>query len=333
MSAQVTIGVPVFRGERFLGEAVDSILAQTHRDWQVVFSVDGPDPECEQMCEQYLRDPRFSLSVQPERLGWVRNIDWLQQQADSEFWYYHQQDDLVEPTFLDVLIDEARRWPDAAVVYCDMDGFGARDLRFARPSLVGSPVARQLSMLTDQFAGVAFRGLTRVTAIRDTGGGMVRNDAGDFAADTVWIATMATWGDLIRVPTTLYHKRYHDENVHSVWMAWNRNQRVEAWIVHCHDLLEVSTRVPAQRSERWLLWLATVIRLTTSRATPYLPWAELTDGDRVAMTDDLLDRIRLLGRIDLPDLLDTTWPDIRRRSIEFAIAPASHVVAASRAAT
>jgi glycosyltransferase involved in cell wall biosynthesis len=319
MTAQVTIGVPVFRGERFLGEAVDSILAQTHRDWRVVFSVDGPDPECEQVCERYLRDTRFSLSVQPERLGWVRNIAWLQEQADSEFWYYHQQDDLVEPSYLDVLIDEARRWPDAAVVYCDMDGFGARDLRFARPSLVGSPVARQLSMLTDQFAGVAFRGLTRVTALRDTGGGMIRNDAGDFAADTVWIATMATWGDLIRVPTTLYHKRYHDENVHSVWMAWDRNQRFEAWIVHCHDLLEVSTRVSAQPADRWLLWLATVSRLVSSRATPYLPWAELTDSDRITMIDQLIARIQRLGRIDLVAFLAAPWTDIRRRSMEHAM--------------
>ena len=333
MSAQVTIGVPVFRGERFLGEAVDSILAQTHRDWQVVFSVDGPDPECEQVCERYLRDPRFSLSVQPERVGWLRNIEWLQQQADTEFWYYHQQDDVVDPEYLEVLIDQARRWPNAAVVYCDVETFGDRDLRFERPSVIGSPIARQVSLLTDHFAGVAFRGLTRVEALRDTGGGIVENDVDNFAADTVWMATMATWGDLVRVPVTLYHKRYHSRNVHGVWTAWDRLQRTRAWIVHCHDMLEVAARVPAQQSERWLLWLATVIRLTTSRATPYLPWAELTYGDRVAMIDDLLDRIRLLARIDLPDLLDTTWTDIRLRSIEFAIAPASHLVAASRAAT
>jgi hypothetical protein len=148
---------------------------------------------------------------------------------------------------------------------------------------------------------------------------MIRNDAGDFAADTVWIATMATWGDLIRVPTTLYHKRYHDENVHSVWMAWDRNQRFEAWIVHCHDLLEVSTRVSAQPADRWLLWLATVSRLVSSRATPYLPWAELTDSDRITMIDQLIARIQRLGRIDLVAFLAAPWTDIRRRSMEHAM--------------
>ena len=319
MTAQVTIGVPVFRGERFLGEAVDSILAQTHRDWRVVFSVDGPDPACEQVCERYLRDTRFSLSVQPERLGWVRNIDWLQHQADSEFWYYHQQDDLVEPTYLEALIDQASRWPSAAVVYSDMSTFGDRDLPFAAPSIVGSPFARQLSLLTDHFAGVAFRGLTRVQALRDTGGGLVENDRDNFAAETVWIATMATWGDLIRVPVTLYRKRYHADNTHAAWLAWDRLQRTQAWVAHCHDLTEVALRVAEQQSECWLMWMAIIARLTSSRATQYLPWAQLTKAERVGMIDALMDRLRLLDRIDLPGRLAASWGDIRRRTLEFVV--------------
>ena len=36
MNRHVTIGVPVYRGERFLAEAVDSLLAQTHTDFDVV---------------------------------------------------------------------------------------------------------------------------------------------------------------------------------------------------------------------------------------------------------------------------------------------------------
>ena len=212
MTSQTTIGIPVYHGEDFLEEAIDSILSQTHRDWQVIFSVDGSDPVCEALCRKYLADHRFRLAVQPERLGWVRNIAWLQRQAEGEFWYYHQQDDLVDPTYLEVLIDHARRWPGAAVVYCDMDTFGTREVRFASPSVVGSPLARQLSLLTDHFAGVPFRGLTRVEALKATGGGLRPNGVEDFAVETIWSSWMATWGELVQVPVTLYRKRYHDQN-------------------------------------------------------------------------------------------------------------------------
>ena len=320
MSEQVTVGMPVYRGEQFVVEAVESVLAQTHRDWKVIFSIDGQDPACEEICSRYLTDPRFQLFVQPERVGWLRNIGWLQQQADGEFWCYLQQDDLIDPTYFEALIDHARRWPSAAVVYCDIETFGDRTQNFALPSVVGSAFARQLSLLTDHFAGVAFRGLTRVAALRETGGGIVANDAEDFAAESVWSATMATWGDLHQVPVTLYRKRYHAENVHSEWVAWDRPRRTNAWVAHCHDVLQVAVSVEASQPERWLLWFATLIRLTASRATGFLPWAELTDRERVAMIDELLARIQRLGRIDLPVLLSATWAEIRRRSLELAAA-------------
>lgn len=317
-SGLVTIGVPVYRGEQYLAETVDSIVAQTHRNWQVVFSIDGPDPVCERLCRQYTSDRRFRLHVQRERLGWVRNIGWLQDQAAGEFWYYHQQDDLTDPTYVEVLIDHARQRPDAAVVYCDMDTFGDRHLRFARSSIVGTPVERQLSLLTSHFAGVAFRGLTRVEALRRAGGGFVENDADNFAAETVWISTMASWGDLIQVPEILYHKRYHDRQAHREWLTWELPRRKRAWMAHCHDALDVAMRVPAQLSERWSLWFATVERLTASKATSYLPWAEFTDSDRTTMIDGLLDRIQRLGRVDLPGLLLTDRATIRDRSVVVA---------------
>ena len=173
----------------------------------------------------------------------MRNIGWLQQQAATEFWCYQQQDDLLHPSYLETLIEEAYRRPGAAVVYCDMETFGDRTQRFESESVVGSPLNRQLSLLTDHFAGVAFRGLTRVQALVETGGGLVENDVDNFAAETVWIATMATWGDLIRVPSTLYRKRYHSNNAHAVWLSWDRSQRTHPWTTHCHDILEVAMGV------------------------------------------------------------------------------------------
>jgi glycosyltransferase involved in cell wall biosynthesis len=316
MTAQVTIGVPVFGGERYLAETVSSIIAQTHEDWEVVFSIDGPDPVCEAICRSYLDDSRFSVSIQPERLGWVKNIAWLQQQATGEFWYYHQQDDLVVPRYLQVLISEARRNPGAAVVFCDMATFGERDSRFITSSIVGSPLVRQMGMLLDHFAGIPFRGLTRVQALRDTGGGLSSNDMDDFAAETVWAAVMATWGDLIRVPLTLYRKRYHGNNVHSEWHTWDLERRKRAWVVHCHDMLDVALRVVNGASDAWLVWYAVLIRLTASRATQYIQWSRLSNGDRAELVDRLVTHVRQMDRIRLSCQLGEPWHRIRRQSMK-----------------
>ena len=80
-STHVTIGVPVYRGELFVEETLQSIQMQTHRDIEVVISLDGPDPGSEALCAPFLQDSRFRIVIQPERLGWVENINWLMAQA------------------------------------------------------------------------------------------------------------------------------------------------------------------------------------------------------------------------------------------------------------
>lgn len=139
MTARVTIGVPVYRGERFLEETLRSIQSQTFRDFAVVMSVDGPDPTCEAICQQFLEDGRFKMVVQPERLGWVGNLNWLMSQVKTEFWYFHQQDDLTHETYLHVLVQTIDSLPSAALVYCDIVPMGRITDAFEQePPVLGS---------------------------------------------------------------------------------------------------------------------------------------------------------------------------------------------------
>src|SRR5215211_7387303 len=112
----VTIGVPVYRGELFIEETLRSIQMQTHQDIEVIISLDGPQPEAEELCEPFLKDPRFRLSIQPKRLGWVGNINWLMSQVETPYWCYHQQDDLIDARYIEVLVDYARQTPQTGKV-------------------------------------------------------------------------------------------------------------------------------------------------------------------------------------------------------------------------
>ena len=116
MAELVTVGVPIYRGAAFLAETLQSIQASTHRDLEVIMSLDGPDPVCAEICTPFLGDSRFRLTVQPERLGWVGNLNWLMKQAAGDYWYFHQQDDLTDPTYVSRLLERARAHPEAALV-------------------------------------------------------------------------------------------------------------------------------------------------------------------------------------------------------------------------
>jgi len=113
----MTIGVPVYQGEAFIEETLRSIQDQTHRNIEVIISLDGPQPASEQRCQPFLKDSRFRIVVQPERLGWVGNINWLMAQAETPYWYCNAQDDLVDRCYVETLLWHTQQMPAAAVVF------------------------------------------------------------------------------------------------------------------------------------------------------------------------------------------------------------------------
>jgi len=317
---EVTLGVPVYRGQDFVAETLRSIQAQTHRDLRVIISVDGPDAASEEACRPFLSDRRFRLVVQPETLGWVRNISWLMDQVETPFWCYQQQDDLLEPRYLATLVEHARRAPEASVVYCDIETFGELEGTITQSSLTGTPFARQMTQLLERHSAVAFRGLTRAEALRHTGG--VRpNEADDFSCDTGWVAAAARFGEHHRVPLSLYRKRYHPAGVHGGWWKWADERRVRAWVVHCADMLEQAMTIEAGRAERRLLWAAAATRAVSDRACPgYLPEPLRSSAGRRELLDSFLRYIREEREVDLPRLLGARWRRLGRWAGEFSLA-------------
>ena len=64
--ATVTIGMPVFNGANYVGEAVESILAQTFGDLELVISDNASTDATEQIC----RD----MAARDRRIRYLRQI-------------------------------------------------------------------------------------------------------------------------------------------------------------------------------------------------------------------------------------------------------------------
>jgi glycosyltransferase involved in cell wall biosynthesis len=312
-SQRVTLGVPAYRGEPYIAETLASIQRQTHTDLEAVISLDGPQPELEEVCRPFLRDPRFRLVTQPERLGWVGNLNWLIERVETPYWCYQQQDDVLEPTYLEALVETAEHAPEAAVVYTDLHAFGTVDQVVVQPSVSGSPTGRQLTLLYEHHAAVAFRGLTRLQALRDCG--RIRsNEVDSFSSDTLWMSSIARAGELHRLPEVLYHKRLHADNEHTKWARWPDETRAHAWLVHCAQMLDEAMLASLDIDERRVLWAAVLLRLTTARPAPfYLPGSSRTPEGRRVLVNEFLRYVRRRGTPDLPlQLALDDWPALRQ---------------------
>lgn len=103
----ITVIVPVYKVEPYLHRCVDSILAQTFTDFEVILVDDGSPDNCGAICDEYgAKDARVHVIHQANGgLSAARNagIDWAFQNSDSQWLAFVDSDDWVHPRYLELL--------------------------------------------------------------------------------------------------------------------------------------------------------------------------------------------------------------------------------------
>lgn len=103
----ISIVVPVYKVENYLHRCVDSILAQTFADYELILVDDGSPDNCGQICDEYAeKDSRIKvIHKQNGGLSDARNagIDWCFENSDFEWITFIDSDDWVHPEYLERL--------------------------------------------------------------------------------------------------------------------------------------------------------------------------------------------------------------------------------------
>ena len=70
----MSIGLAVYNGEKYLAEAIESLLAQTFRDFELIISDNASTDGTAEICERYAaRDPRIRYSRNTTNIGGANN--------------------------------------------------------------------------------------------------------------------------------------------------------------------------------------------------------------------------------------------------------------------
>ena len=77
---RLSIGLPVFNGENYLAEAIDTLLAQTYTDYELIISDNASTDGTREICEKYAaKDERIRYLRQPRNIGAAPNHNFLVQ--------------------------------------------------------------------------------------------------------------------------------------------------------------------------------------------------------------------------------------------------------------
>jgi len=226
----VSIGMPIFNAEAYLAEAIESVLAQTFRDFELIVCDNASTDATERICREFAgRDERIRYYRNETNIGAAANFNLAFEHARGEFFKWMAHDDRIAPSYLErcvAMYTNTDRERDAAQpqaanerheevvlvfprrVYITHDGRPVE----GEPDLLGPPGPasfdridfRRLAGLCSSRCPIFVFGLMPRAVVATTG--LMGNYPG---ADLVFVGEMKMRGVFREVPEELFVQRLH----------------------------------------------------------------------------------------------------------------------------
>lgn len=201
---RVSVVVTCFNREKFLADAIESVLAGSFEEFELIVVDDASTDDSVEIAQSYVRaDERVRLVVNETNLGDYPNRNHALNYVAAPYLKYHDSDDLMYPHCLETLVALLDDAPDA--------GFALSSSRAWRGGPCPMLLSPQMAYRREFLGGGLFHcgpagALFRTDVLRARGGFPSRGAASDFY---FWISACQTTSALL-VPGDLFWYRVHD---------------------------------------------------------------------------------------------------------------------------
>ena len=110
--------MPVYNGEQYISEAIESVLAQTYHNFELIIVNDGSTDNSKSIIESYLGDSRILYFYQ-KNMGVSSARNLAIRKSKGELISFLDSDDLWHPKKLEVQIEYIKKYPNAHLVFTD----------------------------------------------------------------------------------------------------------------------------------------------------------------------------------------------------------------------
>ncbi|VAW92749.1 hypothetical protein MNBD_GAMMA23-335 [hydrothermal vent metagenome] len=194
-----------YNNGEYIGDAVNSILSQTHADWELLICDDASTDNSVSKISKFLNDPRIKLFRNKVNKGIIHSENSLIKQCRSKYIGILDSDDVLTSDAVSTMLDAHISNPDTAFIYSQYE-FCDSNLKFTSK---GSSRAVPLnsSTLVDDCA-VAFRTFKKSAALEI---GLL-DYAMKYAEDKDFIYKLEELAPIVFVDKVLYKYRIQDES-------------------------------------------------------------------------------------------------------------------------
>ena len=282
---RLSIGLPVYNGEKYLAEALEALLGQSYEDFELIISDNASTDGTAGICRRYEKqDSRIRYIRHPRNIGLVPNHNFVVGLARGELFKWAAHDDLYARDLLKRCVealDENRQAVFAHSWSVIIDSSATPTKLVKYPEATASPQApeRFRSMLFDGKRDYTYA-IVRTDVLRRT----PLHDSYHYADKTI-VTEIALHGPFCSVPDWLFFRRDHPDQprltVRERCTMLDprradrfRNPAVRLYAEYIWGYLSAIGRAPLSPAERRECYLH-LARWLASRAIPARePWGE-----------------------------------------------------------
>ena len=215
---RVSVGMPVYNGENYIREALDSILTQNFQNFELVISDNASTDATEEICKEYLaKDGRIRYYRNGRNMGATWNNNRVFELSQGEYFKWAAHDDVCAPEFLEKCVEALDQDSSVVLAYpwtknIDQNGEVTGEYNLDGKLKLGSsrPPVRFRSMHR-AFMCYPIFGVIRSAALKQT------PLLGSFGhADGALLSRLTLMGRFHEVPKHLFLNRRHPEQSTSV---------------------------------------------------------------------------------------------------------------------
>jgi len=220
---KVSIGLPVYNGEKYIEKSIESILEQTYTDFELIITDNVSTDRSPEICQAYAeKDKRIRYYRNESNIGGTNNHNLTFELAKGEYFRWAAHDDYCAPT----LIEECKRVldnnPEIILVHpavVEVDEFGEEKQVITRSNGTDKEPYKRFKSISgsDDFMEESY-GLMRTKVLEKVQ--LPHNYTG---SDRTFLSRLSLYGRFGFINKPLFYKRLHPGNEYKDWrtrMAW-----------------------------------------------------------------------------------------------------------------
>ena len=100
---QVSIGMPIYNAEKYLKEAIDSLLSQSFKDFELIISDNASTDSTHDICMEYAKkDHRIRYVRQSQNIGAWSNFQYVLDESQADYFMWAAHDDFRSIDYLEL---------------------------------------------------------------------------------------------------------------------------------------------------------------------------------------------------------------------------------------